>query len=129
MGKSVCLRFFNIKIPGSTVLEVIVSLTICMIIFTISMRVILNIQTNNNIETKQRAILLASRDRIWDDPISEDLSKDYVIEDGNLLLESDTLLDDQFPELVLVTQTVKLKDGRSIQKSSFLVRKTIQSTR
>ncbi len=128
MGKNVCWRFFDIKIPGSTVLEVIVSLTICMIIFTISMRVILNIQTNHNIETKQRAVLLTSRDRIWDDSVSVGLSNDHVIEDGNLQLESDTLPDDQFPDLVQVTQIVKLKDGRSIQKSSFLVRKTIQGT-
>jgi hypothetical protein len=89
------------------------------------MRVILNIQTNNNIETRQRAILLSSRDRMWCDSIPDEGSKDKYIEDGNLLIQSDTSLVDQLPDLALVTQTIKLKDGRSVLKSSCYVRKTI----
>lgn len=127
MGKSACLKYFNPKVQGSSILEVIVSMTICMIIFTISMRVILNIQSNNNLETKQRAILLGSRDMTWNDPVSAEIVKGIFFEDGNLELQSDTSTMDLMPELELVTQLVRLKNGRTVQKCCYYVRKSIKN--
>ena len=114
-------------IRGSSILEVIVSMTICMILFTISMRVILNIQSNNNIETKQRAILLGSRDRMWKDNVTAETVKDNFLEDGNLVLQSDTSMVELLPDLELVTRVVRLKNGRTVQKCCYYVRKSIQS--
>ena len=102
-------------------------MTICMIIFTISMRVILNIQSNNNLATKQRAIILDSHDRIWEELVAKEVGKVDYFEDGNLILQSDTSVVDSLPDLELVSRIVKLKDGRIVQKTCFYVHKRIQS--
>jgi len=64
MIKSALKRFFDhikrTKLRASSIVEVIVALAICMIIFMISMSVIVNSQRSNNIRLKQKAQFILS---------------------------------------------------------------------
>ena len=117
------MRFIRKQTKGSTVLEVIVSLTICLIIFSISTRFILKMQTGNNIRTKQRAELLLGRVMT-----SYADSAGSLYRDGNLVPEADTLPDETYPELRRITLTVRLTQGRAIRQTSFYIRKEKQET-
>ncbi|MDD4191840.1 MAG: hypothetical protein PHI28_10940 [Mangrovibacterium sp.] len=123
MEKNVCSKFISRRFRGSTVLEVIVSLTICLIIFSISTRFILKMQTGGNIRTKQRAELLLGRVMT-----SYADSAGFLYRDGNLVPEADTLPDETYPELRRVTLTVRLTGGRTIRQTSFYIRKEKQET-
>lgn len=124
MGKNACLNCFKKQFRGSTVLEVIVSLTICMIIFSISMRFILKMQTTDNMETMQRAELLISRAaagfKAPEDP------EPVLYKDRNLTLQADTLSDETYPGLNLVTLSVRLSGGKMVRQVSFYVRQAKQ---
>lgn len=104
-------------------LEVIVSLTICLIIFSISTRFILKMQTGDNIRTKQRAELLLGRVMT-----SYADSAGFLCRDGNLVPEADTLPDETYPELKRITLSVRLTGGRTIRQTSFYIRKEKQKT-
>ncbi len=123
MEKNVCSKFISRRFRGSTVLEVIVSLTICLIIFSISTRFILKMQTGGNIRTKQRAELLLGRVMT-----SYADSAGFLYRDGNLVPEADTLPDETYPELRRVTLTVRLTGGRTIRQTSFYIRNEKQET-
>lgn len=64
MRRSVPKRFFDhlkqTKLRASSIVEVIVALAICMILFMISMSVIVNSQRSNNIRLKQKAQFVLS---------------------------------------------------------------------
>lgn len=126
MGKNACLNYFKKQFRGSTVLEVIVSLTICMIIFSISIRFILKMQTTDNMETRQRAELLISRAAAgFEAP--EDLNP-VLYNERNLTLQADTLSDETYPGLNLVNLSVRLSGGKMVRQVSFYVRKAKQET-
>lgn len=126
MGKNACLKYIKNKIRGSTVLEVVVSLTICMIIFSISMRFILKMQTSNNTETKQRAELMlmcAMADLETFGALDPGLYRH-----GNLSLMIDTVSCQTYPGLCQVSLSVRLSEGKIIRTVSFYIRKTSHET-
>lgn len=74
--------------PASSLVEVIVALTICMIIFLIAMSVILQSQKSNNVRLRQKAQFLLSGIEF------SKLLKDSLTEDGSLRIEKITLTND-----------------------------------
>jgi len=86
MQKSALKRFFDhfkrTKLRASSIVEVIVALAICMIIFMISMSVIVNSQRSNNIRLKQKAQFILS---VVNGNIQQE---DTTFDNGSLRLET-----------------------------------------
>ncbi len=118
MGKNVFLKFTKRKLQASTLIEVIVSLAICLIIFSVSIRFILNIRLNDNLETKQKAELLLSCPT---DSITGP-GPDQAADSSNLVLQADTATDSIYTGLKRVTRSVSLKDGRTICQEIFFTK-------
>ena len=114
MVKNVFWKFFKKQIKASSVLEVIIALTICMIIFSIAMRTILNLQSSNNIITEQKAEILVNMVK------NENLN---YLRNGNLIFQSDSITNELYPELNMVTLTVKHVNGRIIRQIRYYKRK------
>lgn len=85
MQKSVLKKFIESfihkKSRASSIVEVIVALAICLIIFLISMSVIVNSQRSNNIRLKQKAQFILST--IDSDSLFQGTNQDY----GSLRIE------------------------------------------
>ncbi|HLN74515.1 MAG TPA: hypothetical protein VK205_14580 [Prolixibacteraceae bacterium] len=95
MQKSALRKFINSlvkkKLFASTIVEVIVALAICMIIFLIAMNVIVNSQRSNNIRLKQKAQFILST-------LNADVQNpDSVFENGSLHLETIQQFNDTIP--------------------------------
>lgn len=91
LRNAVLKKFINSykrKVPASSLVEVIVALTICMVIFLIAMSVILQSQKSNNVRLRQKALFLLSGIEITK------LGKDSVVHDGSLRIEKITLTND-----------------------------------
>ena len=82
------IKSYKRKMPASSLVEVIVALTICMIIFLIAMSVILQSQKSNSIRLRQKAQFLLSGIEF------SKLLKDSLTEDGSLRIEKITLTND-----------------------------------
>jgi len=93
MQKYVLKKFTKTKLLSSSITEVVVALSICMIIFFISMTVIMNSQKNNNILSKQEAQLIIST-------VDEySLSNDSIDISNKLILKTDIQESDSYPGL------------------------------
>ncbi len=88
------------------------------------MRFILKMQTTDNMKTRQRAELLISR-AATDFKVLSDLEPS-LYNDRNLTLQADTLSDETYPGLNMVTLSVRLSDGEKVRQVSFYVRKAKQ---
>lgn len=104
MPKSVPKRFFDhfkrTKLRASSIVEVIVALAICMIIFMISMSVIVNSQRSNNIRLKQKAQFILSE---INGNIQE---KDTTFDNGSLRLQTTIQKNDTISEVSKVNYSV-----------------------
>jgi hypothetical protein len=81
---------FRTKIRSSSIIEVVVALSICMIIFFISMTVILNCRKSNDIRLRQEAQLILStfnENLIQNDSVF--VSKKFFLE--TIIHECDTI--------------------------------------
>lgn len=126
MGKNACLKFFRKRLRSSTIPEVIVSLTICLVVFSISMRFILKMQTAGNMETRQRAeLLLHNAAAGLETSAVPDPDLYYH---GNLSLYADSLADENYPKLIHLVLSVKLPQGKVIQSASLYIRKNRDET-
>lgn len=106
--------------------EVIVSLTICLVVFSISMRFILKMQTAGNMETRQRAgLLLHSAAAGLETSAVPDPG---LYHHGNLSFYADTLTDESYPGLTHLVLSVKLPQGKVIQSASFYTRNSRDET-
>lgn len=88
------------KLHASSIVEVIVALAICMIIFGISMSVIVNSQRSNNIRLKQKAqFILSTID-------ANTLKQDSSLENGSLRLEANIQKNDTIPGVSRISYSV-----------------------
>jgi len=103
------------KITGSTIVEVLVALTICMIIFSISLSIISKSQKNSNVRLKQKASLLLSN-------ITENNLDEYRNFDSHeFTLSVDTEKNDSIKGICKVTLSVYDSEGKVLGKKIFLV--------
>lgn len=104
MLKFVQKSFFNYfkrtKLMASSIVEVIVALAICMIIFMISMSVIVNSQRSNNIRLKQKAQFILS---VINGNIQE---KDTTFDNGSLRLKTTVQKNDTISGVSSVSYSV-----------------------
>ena len=126
MEKNVFLKFTKKsaerKLQASTLIEVIISLAICLIIFSVSMRFILNIRLNDNLASKQKAeLLLSCPPDSMEAPADLKLPRDSTAI-SNLVLQADTATDSIYTGLKRITRSVRLKDGRTVSQEIFFTR-------
>jgi hypothetical protein len=104
MQRSVLKRFIKYinpkKFRASSIIEVIVALAICMIIFGISMSVIVNSQRSNNIRLKQKAQFILSMVDL------NTLKQDSSLENGSLRLEATIQKNDTIPGVSKISYSV-----------------------
>lgn len=112
MGRYVLRKFFKHctrrKLRASSIVEVIVALAICMIIFMISMSVIINSQRSNNIRLKQKAQFRLSTIDV------NNLQQDTTFENGSLRLESSIQINDTIPGVSSISYSVYDNAGHKI---------------
>lgn len=88
------------KFRASSIVEVIVALAICMVIFGISISVIVNSQRSNNIRLKQKAqFILSTID-------ANTLKQDSSLENGSLRLEATIQKNDTIPGVSRISYSI-----------------------
>jgi type II secretory pathway pseudopilin PulG len=96
------------KLRASSIVEVIVALAICMILFAISMSVIVNSQRSNNIRLKQKAqFILSTID-------ANTLKQDSNLENGSLRLEATIQKNDTIAGVSRITYSIFDNAGHRI---------------
>ena len=110
-------RFFDQlkhrKLHASSIVEVIVALAICLIIFMISMSVILNSQRSNNIRLKQKAqFVLSAID-------ANNLPENASFDKGSLQLEKNIQENDTIPGVSVISYSIYDNAGHKLAMKVF----------
>jgi type II secretory pathway pseudopilin PulG len=95
-------------VHASSIIEVIVALAICMIIFGIAMSVIVKSQQSNNIRLKQKAqFILTTID-------TDTLKQSSGLENGSLSLEAIVHKNDTIPGVSIISYSVFDNTGHKL---------------
>ena len=109
------IKNIKTRIIGSTIVEVIVALIICMIIFSISASIILKSRISNNISLKQKASLVLSN-------ISRNNLDEYVnFNSPEFTLSVDKEENDSIQDVYKVTISVFDSEGKVLGEKILLI--------
>ena len=109
------IKNIKTRIIGSTIVEVIVALIICMTIFSISVSIILKSRISNNISLKQKASLVLSN-------ISRNNLDEYVnFNSPEFTLSVDKEENDSIQDVYKVTISVFDSEGKVLGEKILLI--------
>ncbi len=109
------IKNIKTRVIGSTIVEVIVALIICMTIFSISVSIILKSRISNNISLKQKASLVLSN-------ITRDNLDEYMnFNSPEFTLSVDTEENDSIQDVYKVTISVFDSEGKVLGEKILLI--------
>ena len=122
MQKNVFISIAKKKFKASSLVEVIVAFVICLIIFTISMRFILNVEITTNIKSRHEALILAGniKNYVNSGNVPDD---DEFVRPENLQWSVDTIRVPEYDDIHLVFVVIRHEYGQLLFESNHLSRK------